>query len=74
MPKSDELAAAKTSSHHASTMKGDEASKEAESHKREDKEVMTKTENSEYAVLIPENVELKEPVVEAEVLIHHRSR
>lgn len=35
---------------------------------------MTKTENSEYAVLIPENVELKEPVVEAEVLIHHRSR
>lgn len=54
-------------------MKGDEASKEAESHKREDK-VLTKTENSEYAVLIPENVELKEPVVEAEVLIHHRSR
>lgn len=74
LPKSDELEAAKTSSHQASTMKGDEASKEAESHKREDKEVMTKTENSEYAVLIPENVELKEPVVEAEVLIHHRSR
>ena len=40
----------------------------------EDAMAITKTENSEYAVLIPENAELKEPVVEAEIHIHHRSK
>ena len=74
LPRSDEKGAAvKTSSNHASTMKGEEASKEAESEKREDKAVK-KSENSEYAVLIPDDSEIKEPVIEAEVHIHHRSR
>ena len=63
----------KTSSNNTSTMKGEEASKEAESQKGEDKAVK-KSENSEYAVLIPDDSEIKEPVIEAEVHIHHRSR
>lgn len=73
LPRSDEKAAVKNSSNNASTMKGEEASIEAVSEKVEDKAVK-KSENSEYAVLIPDESELKEPVIEAEVHIHHRSR
>jgi len=68
LPRSDEKAAVKNSSNNASTMKGEEASIEAVSEKVEDKAVK-KSENSEYAVLIPDESELKEPVIEAEVHI-----
>jgi hypothetical protein len=58
------------SSNEASTVKGSKVSETKQDHNKEEE---AKSEHSEYAVLIPEHMEIKEPVIDAEVRVHHRS-
>ncbi len=51
-------------------MKGYESK---QSEKRPGDEIDNKSDQSEYAVLIPEHMEIEGPVIEAEVRVHHRS-